>query len=243
MSNFITGMGTTTTQFDSVAPWFTWGLGLLDVAVLTAWLSGMFEPIFLIHAGNFISLIVGLCSAAYVAVKTVDATVSFSEGFAFNYRNYTWLGNMLGAWELLAFAMFMGWSLIVTLASFRFSSYVFDLTHAREMAAKTDGKFGAPATMVESIKFFVLLMVEAFGFWVAAYALGGNVDELVDFFNHHDDDTDKEASTKKDNDPYVTGSALEFDLLYHSVTTIYTFIVYTFIAVVGAMFRMNFAKF
>lgn len=62
-------------------------LGILDVMVLGAWINGMMEPIFLIYVGGFISLIVGLCSAAYVAVKTVDAAVSFAEGFAFTYRN------------------------------------------------------------------------------------------------------------------------------------------------------------
>lgn len=139
--------------------------------------------------------------------------------------------------------MFMGWSMFVTWGSFEHAAYMTDMLTKREMAAWTEGKYGGAATFIDSLKFFVLLMIQAFSLWVSAYSIGGNVDELVDFFNHYDDDTSKDADTKKDSDPYVTGSATQWDLFYHAITTFYTWVLYSFIMFGGYYFSWYFAKF
>lgn len=173
-------------------------VAVANVFVLTAWASGAFEPVFIIYAAVLVAIISNITASAYVATKTVDATISVSEGFAFVYRNSTRLGNMLGLWELIAFFMFMGWSMFVTLAAFDSGSYVVDMLGARELAA-SKGKFGGAATMVDAIKFFALLMVQTIAVWIAGASLGDNADELLDFFNHYDDNTatvDKEDASR-----------------------------------------------
>jgi len=215
-------------------------VAVANVFVLTAWASGAFEPVFIIYAAVLVAMISNITASAYVATKTVDATISVSEGFAFVYRNSTRLGNMLGLWELIAFFMFMGWSMFVTLAAFDSGSYVVDMLGARELAA-SKGKFGGAATMVDAIKFFALLMVQTIAVWIAGASLGDNADELLDFFNHYDDNTatvDKEDASR----PYDQVPS-EFDLLFHAITTAGAWVLYTFIMFAGYYFAFYFAKF
>ena len=40
----------------------------------------------MIYMGDVIVLIVCLLSAAWIAVKSINAVISFTDGFAFNYR-------------------------------------------------------------------------------------------------------------------------------------------------------------
>lgn len=149
---------------------------------------------------------------------------------------------MLGLWELMAFFMFMGWSMFVTWGAFMHASHVVDMVNARGMAA-AKGKFGGVATMTEGIKFFTLLMIQAVTVWVAAASLGGNVDELVGFFDKYDDEVDKTTTDKTTGDLENYGVSLVHDLIYHGVTTVYAWTVYTFIMMAGYYFTYYFAKF
>merc|ERR1711998_111568 len=93
--------------------------------------------------------------------------------------------------------MFLGWSMFVTWGAFEHAAYVADMLGAREKEVAT-GKFGQVATFPDSLKFFVLLMVRALAVWISGYALGSNVDELIDFFNHYEDKFDQNADVKDD---------------------------------------------
>ena len=126
MSLIYTDMGDLTAMFTMKAPIFTAGLGLIDYAVFSAYLSGMVGPEFIVFAAALIMLFTSLVTAAYVALCTVDASVSFSTGFAHIYRNSTTLGNLLGLWELIFVLAFLTWSLVVTYMSFEHASHVVD---------------------------------------------------------------------------------------------------------------------
>ena len=236
-------MGTTSSKFLEIAPMFTYAMGILDVTILTAWLNGMFDPSFLVYAGTIIALIVELCTAAYLAVKTVDATVSFNNGFAFNYRITTWFGNLLGLWECMAYLMFMGWSMVVIVAAFYMAMYYVDMTEAREIAAYKDGKFGTAVNFTDGIKFFVLLMIQAMAVLIAGDNLGLHADKRIDYFDDYDNDTKTDGTSKRTGEKYMETFAAYFDLGYHAMTLMYSWVVFTWIAVGGFLFSWMYAVF
>lgn len=132
--------------------------------------------------------------------------------------------------------------MFVTMATFDVASYVVDMLGAREKEVMA-GKFGMIATMPDSLKFFTLLMIQAFGVWVSGYSLASNVDELVDFFNHYSDKTNDEGTDKKDGDADPHGTAIEHDLFFHGITTFYSWFLYSFIMFGGYYFAYYFGKF
>jgi len=244
---YISDMGTISSNFLELAPYFTYAAGIIDVTVLTAWFYGWFEPVFMVWFANLFALLTALGTAAWVAVKTVDASVDFANGYAHVYRNHTtwertFLSIWLGLWELIGLTMFLGWSMFVTVAAFDVASYVVDLLNDREKLV-AQGKYGQVANFPDSLKFATLLFVQAVAVWVSGYSLASNVDEIVDYFDHYADKVDKEADTKTNSDPYVTGSAIEHDLFFHGITGAYSWVIYTFIMVGGYYFAWHFGKF
>lgn len=75
-------MGTIESQLPTIGGMLTWCFGLIDVFALTAWASASFDPVYLIFVGILFALLSNLTASAYVAVKTVDATVSHTDGKA-----------------------------------------------------------------------------------------------------------------------------------------------------------------
>lgn len=243
MSLIYTDMGDLTAMFTMKAPIFTAGLGLIDYAVFSAYLSGMVGPEFIVFAAVLIMLFTSLVTAAYVALCTVDASVSFSTGFAHIYRNSTTLGNLLGLWELIFVLAFLTWSLGVTYMSFEHASHVVDELNRREYAVYNDGQFGHVVDPVTAGKQSVLLMVLAFATWVAGHSLSDNADELLNWFDHYADDTKTEGDDKTTSVVDEDGTSILYDLVYHSTTLVYAYTVFTTIIMGGYWFAMNYMKF
>lgn len=88
--------------------------------------------------------------------------------------------------------------MFVTWGAFEHASYIVDMLNAREKEV-AEGKFGQVANFPDALKFFVLLMVQAFAVWISGYSLASNVDELVDYFNHYQDKTDKTVTDDDGN--------------------------------------------
>jgi hypothetical protein len=126
-ANFIDGFGDLASMADMIGPMVMLASGLVDYVVLQAWWSGYFGPEFLVWFGNLMALIISLIAAAYVAVSTVKASVSFVDGFAFTYRNDTILGSMVGLWECVFVLMYLMWSMVVIVAAFLMAYWVTDI--------------------------------------------------------------------------------------------------------------------
>lgn len=189
------------------------------------------------------ALIVSMVSSAYVAVKTVDAAVKTSGAFYSIYAGSSIIGDRLGIWELIAVLAYLMWSLVVTILAFVTASDLFDQTEARSLAVYTEGTYGTAVTQVMGIKGFTLLSILALGVWISAWTMGDTADELLNWFNEYQDKTDNEGTTKTNNTPDLDGTAFEKDLLYHSLTTAYSYIVLTAIMVGGYVFTFNFYTF
>jgi hypothetical protein len=102
---------------------------------------------------------------------------------------------------------------------------------------------GTAITPVMAMKAFTLIMVMAFGTWISAYTLGQTADELIGWFDQYADDTKKEGQDKEDFDYDKDGTAIYYDLLYHSITAGYAYIVLSVIMVGGGWFFNNFSPF
>lgn len=189
------------------------------------------------------ALIVGMASAAWVAVKTVDAAVQISGAFYFTYAGSSIIGDRLGLWELIAVLAWLVWSLVLTILSFVTASNLFDQTEARVLAAQTEGTYGTGVTQIMGIKGFVLLMVLSMGVMISSWTMGDVADELLNWFNKYQDKTGNEGTTKTDNTADLDGTSFEKDLLYHSITTAYSYIVLTAIMVGGYVFTFQFYTF
>lgn len=189
------------------------------------------------------ALIVGMASAGWVAVKTVDAAVKTSGAFYAIYAGNSIIGDRLGIWELIAVLAWLMWSLVLTILSFVTASDLFDQTEARVKAVYEEGTYGTAVTQVMGIKGFTLLMILAMGVAISAWTMGDVADNLLDWFNLYQDDTDKEGTTKTDSVADLDGTAFEQDLIYHSVTAAYSYIVLTAIMVGGYVFTFEFYKF
>ena len=243
MSLLWSGMDDLTTMATNFAPFLAVGFVLIDFAVYSTWMSGAVGAEFLVFAAMLIFLMTSLVTAANLAVKTVDASVSFVDGFAYIYRNSTTLGNILGAWELFFILAFLVWSLDLTYKSFELSSGLVDILNHREYAAYTEGQFGYTLDMFQAIKAIILLMTLATATWVSGQALADNADELLDWFNHYHDKTKNEADTKVNSVVDEDGTAITYDLTYHTVTLVYAYIVFTTIIGGGYYFFSLFSEF
>lgn len=177
-------------------PYFQLGMGVIDFMVVYAWFMGLFDNVFIVYLGGIMALMTALVSAGYVSVKVIDASVSFAEGFAFNYRNYSNAGNSVGRWNLIFTVMMLAWSLITTLLAFTIINRVVTETQLREVAVAEDGTFGEAVDYLTALKFFALFIVLATSTWISGHTIADNADDLLDWLNHYDDDTDSEATDK-----------------------------------------------
>jgi len=62
-------------------------------AVLKMFGKGLNPPIYYVYSGVITMLFMSFCSAAYVAYMTVQAGISFTEGFYYIYADYSSFGN------------------------------------------------------------------------------------------------------------------------------------------------------
>jgi hypothetical protein len=104
-----------------------------------------------------------------------------------------------------------------------------------EIAAYKSG-LETPLGWDMAIKAGTLCLLSGLTVLLSGYSLGEVAKELISFFGEYDDDEKQEATTKVDNDPYVTGSAAQYDLIYHLVTALMGWFVLTTVAVGGEIF-------
>lgn len=187
-----------------------------------------------------------LVSAAYVATKTVEAAINWTNAaiveYAHKYRGgSTAWGNNLGIFELVGILLFSGWSLALTILAIMGADQLWSMVEAREKGAKTEGKFGEAFDIVQAIKFFTLCIIVGTTTVIGAYSLGDTANELITWFDQYADDTKSEGDEKKDPskvDP--NGTSAKYDIIYHYVTLAMGYILFSMITFGGHAFAMEF---
>ena len=83
-SAFVTSLGdfsTFATDFGS--PMFILGESLVSFVLGYDYVMGKIDTVHLLYFATVMGLLIELCAAAYIIVKTTDATISFVKGYAF----------------------------------------------------------------------------------------------------------------------------------------------------------------
>merc|ERR1711939_188860 len=182
-------------------------------------------PQFLAYAGDLIALVASQLAAAYAGVKSIEASVSFLTGFYYQYRGGSDTGDMLGLWELLSVILFLTWSLAISIVGYVEGALLWERYETMEAAGQT-------VTIVQGYKYLALGCVIGIGAWISGLALGDSAEELLGFFDNYSDKTKSEA-TDKDGNVDKDGTAIEYDLMFHFITLLFSYMTISAIAIGG----------
>ena len=185
-------------------------------------------PQFLAYAGDLIALIASQLAAAYAGVKSIEAAVSFEKGFYYEYAGASQLGDYLGLWELLAVILFLTWSLGISIVGYVEGALLWQRYEAMEAA-------GLTVTVVEGYKYLALGCVIGMGAWISGLALGDSAEKLLGFFDEYANDTHSEA-VDKDGNADTDGTAIEYDLGFHFITLLFSYLTISAIAIGSYIF-------
>lgn len=213
--------------------------------VIQYWNDATYAPIYMVYYADLAAMCMAFVGTAYVVYHTVVAAISTTNGFYFNYADWSAFSNRMFAYEVLVIAAWDMWALITTLLALYSGAALWDAADARLAEAKA-GSIGVetPLTVEKGIKAAVLCMVAGVSTLISAYALGESADELVAYFDDYSDDTNKEGDDKTDSsnkDP--AGTAAQNDIGLHLITTLYGYFVLGAIATGGFIFANQFLGF
>merc|ERR1719502_2153385 len=185
-------------------------------------------PQFLAYAGDLIALVASQLAAAYAGVKSIEAAVHFNQGFYYVYSGASQMGDYLGLWELLAVILFLTWSLSISIVGYVEGALLWQRYESMEAA-------GLTVTVVEGYKYLALGCVIGMGAWISGLALGDSANKLLGFFDEYEDKTKTEAQDDDGNsDP--DGTAIEYDLGFHFITLLFSYLTISAIAIGAYVF-------
>merc|ERR1719240_1907210 len=185
-------------------------------------------PQFLAYAGDLIALVASQLAAAYAGVKSIEAAVSFTTGFYYQYAGGSLSGDYLGLWELLAVMLFLTWALSISIVGYVEGALLWDRYETMEAA-------GTTVTMVEGYKYLALGCVIGVGAWISGLSLGDSAAKLLGFFDAYSDKTKTEARDE-DNNVDQDGTAIGYDLGFHFVTLLFSYMTISCIAIGAYIF-------
>lgn len=93
---------------------------------------------------------------------------------------------------------------------------------------------GQTITIVEGYKYLALGCVIGVGAWISGLALGDSANKLLGFFDNYDSKTKTEATDDRD------GIAIRYDLGFHFVTLLFSYMTISAIAVGSFLFGYNY---
>lgn len=210
------------------------GLGIATVIFKSASSAqdpamAQWTPQFLAYAGDLIALVASQLAAAYAGVKSIEASVHFLTGFYYTYSGASNTGDLLGLWELLAVVLFLTWSLAISVVGYVEGALLWERYEAMEAA-------GTTVTIVQGYKYLALGCVIGIGAWISGLSLGDSAAELLGFFDNYASKTKTEAQDKDSGDFDADGTAIEYDLGFHFITLLFSYLTISAIAIGGYVF-------
>jgi len=185
----------------------------------------------------------GFVGAAWVIYSTVQAVVSTSIGFAFEYRDGSTFGNNLAIFELVGILAVEWWAFSLTVWSLWFAFDLWAQVEKREKGVKEEGYGGEVVDVIEAMKMFTLCIVVGLTAIIGAFSLGDVADHLLTWFDKYANDTHTaEPNNYCDNTQFENGTSAEYDIGYHYTTLIMGYIIFSAIAFGGAEFGFYFMK-
>merc|ERR1712187_325207 len=160
---------------------------------------------------------------------SIEAAVHFLTGFYYRDSGDSETGDILGLWELLAVVLFLTWSLAISVVGYIEGALLWERYEAMEAA-------GTTVTIVQGYKYLALGCVIGIGAWISGLALGDSANELLGFFDNYDSKTKTEGTDKGTTDTDPDGTAIEYDLLFHFITLLFSYLTISAIVVGGYIF-------
>merc|ERR1712007_281690 len=186
-------------------------------------------PQFLAYAGDLIALVASQLAAAYAGVKSIEAAVHFDKGFYYIYSGASQTGDYLGLWELLSVILFLTWSLAISIVGYVEGALLWERYEVMEAAGQT-------LTIVQGYKYLALGCVIGIGAWISGLSLGDSAAELLGFFDNYSSKTHSEAQDKDSGDYDADGTAIEYDLGFHFITLLFSYLTISAIAIGAYVF-------
>merc|ERR1719502_2523662 len=90
---------------------------------------------------------------------------------------------------------------------------------------------GQTVTIVQGYKYLALGCVIGIGAWISGLSLGDSAQELLGFFDNYDSKTKSEARDKDSGDYDTDGTAIEYDLGFHFITLLFSYLTISAIAI------------
>jgi len=233
----------------------SYGQSTLEGHIFTLFLHGKIQTQGMIYTGIMSVLISGFLGAAWVIYKSTNAAYSASSTATYfatygdpsgiNSADILW-GNLLGFYELTAILMHHLWAFVLTVWGLWFGFDLWAQVEAREKGYKEEGSGGEVVDIIEAMKMFALCMIVALTILVGSFSLGDLTDKLVLWFDEYADNTKQsEAHYICDSDTSVldaNGTAAKYDIIYHSITLLATYFLYSVIAFGGLEYGFYFLK-
>merc|ERR1712072_824333 len=132
-------------------------------------------------------------------------------------------------WELLSVILFLTWSLAISIVGYIEGAPLWERYEAMEAA-------GTTVTIVQGYKYLALGCVIGIGAWISGLSLGDSAEELLGFFDNYSAHTKSEATKKTDGSSDPDGTAITYDLAFHFVTLLFSYLTISAIAIGGYVF-------
>ena len=222
---------------------YTIGFTMISYLISYDFTMGSIPANVIVYIGDIMVLVVSLCSAAYMAVKTTEAVITFGEGYAYIYRQGSIVGNYMGQFEVVFAFLFymlpMGLAIIATYGAM----HIWDMVEERDTAVADEGFMGASVSVRDCMKFVALGIVVMVTTYWASWSIGDVVDELIGWFDKWDDKKFSEGTDKTTGVADIAGTSLMTDLQMHAATVVYSWMVFTWIILGSHIFAYMYLGF
>ena len=227
------------------SPFFVWGCSLVSLIVGNDWLEGKIGAVHTLYIGISMTLLIEMCSAAYIVYKLVQSTVDISVLVASGYRLTSIAGNLLPYYEFGYFALYNFTAFGVIVMAFFGSIQMWELVEEREVGA-AEGFLGRAISWGDAIKFMALGTAVIVTTYYAAYAIGETLDQSIEWFSTRDSRAEQangcSGSNSGANCDNTPGASLQTDLNLHTITVVYSWFVNSFIIFVAHWTAQRFIK-
>jgi len=161
------------------------------------------------YAGDLVALVLTQLAAAYAIVKTIDATIHTSKGFAFLYRGGSDMANYMGLYELISVLVYLSWSLMISIVGYIQAGLLYQQYDDRIQGANK-GDFGVAIGETDGYKYLALGCIIGAGAWISSLMLGDSASKLLGFYDNYNSKIEALGDRP--------GTSLQYDILYHTLT-------------------------
>ena len=140
--------------------------------------SDALTPSFYALTGEVIGVVLGTFGASYAMVKTITSSVHTAQGFWYQHRGGSIVGDYLAVFELAAIILYLFFALIIIGGTYIEAFLMWDKFAKFELA-------GVQMTTLEGYKFLSLGLIIGIGSFLSSSSLGDSSVNLLGFYDNY----------------------------------------------------------